>query len=82
MKIDTSFNLQTNLKDDFHRMNINIVNMQINEILILIDLNSVVVKKKAIVDVKIMTKSRDDLDSNSSLKFNDTVIKRQENDIY
>ncbi len=29
-----------------------------------------------------MTKSRDDLDSNVSLKFNDAIIERQENNIY
>jgi hypothetical protein len=56
--------------------------MQIDDTLILIDLNFATAKKKAIVDVKIMTKSRDHLDSNSSIKFNDTIIERQENDIY
>jgi hypothetical protein len=59
-----------------------IVDMQIDDTLILIDLNFATAKKKAIIDVKIMTKSRDHLDSNSSLKFNDTIIERQENDIY
>ncbi len=39
-------------------------------------------KKKSIINAKIITKSRDCLDSNSSLKFNDTIIERQENDIY
>jgi hypothetical protein len=29
-----------------------------------------------------MTKSRNNLDSNFSLNFNDTIIERQENDIY
>jgi hypothetical protein len=82
MKIDTSFNLQTKLKDDFLRADMNIVNMQINDILILIDSNFVVAKEKAIVDVKIMTKFRNDLDSNFLLKFNDTIIERQKNDIY
>jgi hypothetical protein len=82
MKIDTLSNLQTNLKDDSLRTNINIVDMQTNDILILIDLNSIVTKEKAIVDVKIMTKLRKDLDSNCSLKFNDMIIERQENDIY
>jgi hypothetical protein len=56
--------------------------MQTDDILILVDLNFATAKKKAIIDVKIMTKSRDHLDSNSSLKFNDTIIERQENDIY
>jgi hypothetical protein len=56
--------------------------MQTNDILILIDLNFAAAKEKAIIDVKIMIKSRDHLDSNSSLKFNDTIIEREENDIY
>jgi hypothetical protein len=83
MKIDTSFDLQTDLKDDLLlRTNMNIVNMQTNDILILINSNFAIAKKKAIIDVKIMFKSRDNLESNSSLKFNDTIIERQENDIY
>jgi hypothetical protein len=56
--------------------------MQTNDILILIDSNFAITKKKAIIDVKIMIKSRDNLESNSSLKFNDTIIERQENNIY
>jgi hypothetical protein len=59
-----------------------IVNMQTNDILILTDANFVTAKKKAIVDVKIIIKSRDALDSNNSLKSNDIVIERQENTIY
>ncbi len=82
IKIDTSFDLQTNLKDDHSCTNMSIVNMQTNDILILIDSNFAVAKKKAIIDAKIMTKSRNNLESNFSLKFNDTIIKRQENDIY
>jgi hypothetical protein len=82
MKIDASFDLQTSLKDMSFRTNINIVDMQTNDTLILIDSKFAVAKKKAIVDAKIMTKSRNDLDSNSSLKFNDTVIERHENDTY
>jgi hypothetical protein len=82
MNIDTSFDLQTNLKDDYLRTNMNIVNMQTNDILILIDSNFAAAKKKAITDVKIMIKSRNNLESNFSLKFNDTIIERQENDIY
>ncbi len=53
-----------------------IVNMQMNNILILINSNFVVTKEKEIVNVTIMIKSRDDLDSNISFKFNDTVIER------
>jgi hypothetical protein len=83
MKIDTSSDLQTDLKDDLLlRTNMSIVNMQTNDILILIDSNFAAAKKKAITDAKIMTKSRNNLESNFSLKFNDTIIERQENDIY
>ncbi len=83
MKIDTSSDLQTDLKNDsFLRTNMSIVNMQTNDILILIDSNFAAAKEKAIINAKIMTKSRDNLDSNFSLKFNDTIIERQENDIY
>ncbi len=74
MKIDTSFNLQTDLKNSLLRTNISIVDMQTNDILILIDSNFAVAKEKTIVNAKIMIKSRNDLDSNSSLKFNDTII--------
>jgi hypothetical protein len=56
--------------------------MQTSDTLILIDSNFAAAKKKAITDAKIMIKSRDNLESNSSLKFNDTIIERQENDIY
>jgi hypothetical protein len=56
--------------------------MQTNDILILIDSNFAAAKKKAITDAKIMIKTRNNLESNSSLKFNDTIIERQENDIY
>jgi hypothetical protein len=78
MKIDTS-----SLHDHFHT-DMSIVDMQIDDTLILIDLNFATAKKKAIIDVKIMIKSRNNLDSNSSLKFKNTIIERQENhiDIY
>jgi hypothetical protein len=82
MKIDTSSNLQTDLKDDHSRTNMSIVDMQTNDILILVDSNFATAKKKTIINAKIMIKSRDDLESNFSLKFNDTIIERQENDIY
>jgi hypothetical protein len=82
MKIETSSILQISLKNDHSHTNMNIVDMQTNDILILIDLNFATAKKKTIIDVKIMIKSRDHLDSNSSLKFNDTIIERQENDSY
>jgi hypothetical protein len=82
MNIDTTFDRQTDLKDNSLRTNMNIVNIQTNDIFILIDSNFATAEEKAIVNAKIMTKSRNDLDSNSSLKFNDTVIERQENDIH
>jgi hypothetical protein len=82
MKIDTSSDLQTDLKDDHFRTNMNIVDMQTNDILILIDSNFAAAKKKAITDAKIMTKSRNNLETHLSLQFNDTIIERQENDIY
>ncbi len=87
MKIDTSTILQISLKNDhFHtnhfHTNMKIVDMQIDDTLILIDANFAIAEEKTIINVKIMIKSRDCLDSNSSLKFNDTIIERQENDIY
>jgi hypothetical protein len=82
MNIDTSSDLQTNLKDDHLCTDMSIVDMQTNDILILIDSNFAIAKKKAIIDAKIMIKSRNNLELNSSLKFNDTIIERQENDIY
>jgi hypothetical protein len=80
--IDTPSDLQTDLKDDHLCTDMNIVNMQTNDILILIDSNFATAKKKAMIDVKIMIKSRDSLELNFSLKFNDTIIEHQENDIY
>jgi hypothetical protein len=59
-----------------------IVDMQIDNTLIFVDANFATAKEKTIINAKIMIKSRDYLDSNSSLKFNDTIIERQENDIY
>jgi hypothetical protein len=82
MKIDTLSDLQTDLKDDLLRTDMSIVDVQTNDILILIDSNFATAEEKAIVDAKIMIKFRNDLDSKSSLKFNDTIIERQKNDIY
>jgi recombination DNA repair RAD52 pathway protein len=82
MKIDTSSDLQTSLKNDHLRTDMSIVDMQTNDILILVDSNFAAAEEKAIINVKIMTKSRNHFDSNSSLKFNDTIIERQVNDIY
>jgi hypothetical protein len=82
MKFDTSIILQIDLKEDFLHTDMSIVGMQIDDTLILIDFEFAAAKEKAIVDAKIMIKSRNNLDSNASLKFNDTIIERQENDIY
>jgi hypothetical protein len=82
MKIDTSSDLQTDLKDNHLRTDMSIVDMQTNDILILIDSNFAAAKDKAIIDAKIMIKSRDNLESNFSLKFNETIIERQESSIY
>jgi hypothetical protein len=82
MKLDTSTVLQIDLKEDSLHTNMSIVNMQTNDILILINSKFAAAEEKAIIDAKIMIKSRDDLDSNSSLKFNDTIIQRQENSVY
>jgi hypothetical protein len=87
MKIDTSSIFQINSKNDHSHTNhfhtdMKIVDMQIDDTLILIDANFAAAKEKTIINAKIMIKSRDCLDSNSSLKFNDTIIERQENDIY
>ncbi len=48
----------------------------------LINLKFVDAKEKAIVETKIMIKSREMLDSKISIKFNDTIIARLENEIY
>jgi L-fucose mutarotase/ribose pyranase (RbsD/FucU family) len=59
-----------------------IVDMQIDDTLIFVDANFAAAEEKTIINAEIMTKSRDCFDSNFSLKFNDTIIERQENDIY
>jgi hypothetical protein len=87
MKIDTSSILQISLKNDhFHtshfHTDMKIVDMQIDDTLILIDTNFAIAEEKTIINAKIMIKSRNCLDSNFSLKFNDTIIERQKNDIY
>ncbi len=46
------------------------------------DLKFADAKEKSIIEVKIMTKSREMLDSKISIKFNDTIITRLENKIY
>jgi L-fucose mutarotase/ribose pyranase (RbsD/FucU family) len=82
MKIDTSSILQTDLKNDHSHTDMKIVDMQIDDTLIFVDANFAAAEEKTIINAKIMIKSRNCLDSNSSLKFNDTIIERQENDIY
>jgi hypothetical protein len=87
MNIDTSSILQISLKNDHSHTNhsqtdMRIVDMQIDDTLIFVDANFATAKEKAIINAKIMTKSRDCLDSIFSLKFNDTIIEHQENDIY
>ncbi len=59
-----------------------VVDLQSNDTLMLADLKFADAKEKAIVEVKIMTKSREMLDSKISIKFNDTIIARLENEIY
>ncbi len=76
MKIDTS-----SLHDHLHT-DMKIVDMQIDDTLIFVDADFAAAEEKAIINAEIMTKSRDCLNSNFSLKFNDTIIERQENDIY
>jgi hypothetical protein len=56
--------------------------MQIDDTLIFVDANFAVAEEKTIINAEIMIKSRNCFDSNFSLKFNDTIIERQENDIY
>ncbi len=82
MKIDTSSILRIDLNNDHLHTDMSIVDMQIDDTLMLIDSDFAAAEEKTITDVKIMIKSRNSLDSNSSLKFNDTFIERQENDIY
>ncbi len=57
-----------------------VVGLQTNDILVFADQEFADAEEKAIVKAKIMTKSREKLDSKNSIKFNDTVITRLEND--
>jgi hypothetical protein len=59
-----------------------IIDLQTNNILALADLKFADAKENAIVEAKIMTKSRKILDSKISIKFNDTIITHLENEIY
>jgi hypothetical protein len=62
-----------------------VVNLQTNDILIFANQEFADKKEKAILEVKIMIKSQEKLDSKISIKFNDIIITRLENendDIY
>jgi hypothetical protein len=54
--------------------------MQTNDILILADQSFVVIEEEALIIVKIMIKSREQLILNNALKFNDTRIERIDSD--
>jgi hypothetical protein len=77
-------------KTSFSRRNIfslfdsakEVINLQTNDILMLIDLKFADAKEKAMIEAKIMTKSRKILDSKILIKFNDTIIARLKNEIY
>ncbi len=58
------------------RICIEIVSMQTNDTLILADQSFAVVEKEAVHSAKIMTKTREQLTLENSLKFNDTRIER------
>jgi uncharacterized protein YbaA (DUF1428 family) len=51
-----------------------VVDLQTNDILIFANQEFANKKEKAIIEAKIMTKSREKLDSKNSIKFNDTII--------
>ncbi len=93
LAIDSHANLvQIDLKDDqetfLSKRNVfslfdsanEVVDLQTNDTLIFANQEFADKKKKAIVEVKIMIKSREKLDSKNSIKFNDTIITRLEND--
>jgi hypothetical protein len=56
------------------------MSMQIDDTLILIDQSFAIAEKEAIYSAEIMIKSREQLVSDNSLKFNDIRIERIEND--
>jgi hypothetical protein len=91
--LDSHANLvQIDLKDDqetfLSRKNVfslfdsanEVVALQTNNILIFANQVFADKKKKTIIEAKIMTKSREKLDSKNLIKFNDTIITRLEND--
>ncbi len=64
----------------FSHIDMSIVSMQTNDILILADQSFVVIEEEALIIVKIMIKSREQLILNNALKFNDTRIERIDSD--
>ncbi len=62
----------------FIQINLRIMSMQTDDTLILVDQSFAVVKEEAIHSAKLMIKTREQLISNYSLKFNDTRIERIE----
>ncbi len=60
----------------FDQIDMSIMSMQIDDTLILTDQSFAVVENEAIISAKIMIKTREQLISNNSLKFNDTRIER------
>jgi hypothetical protein len=88
MKNLVRIDLKNDRKTSFSRRNVfslfdsasEVINLQTNDILIFANQKFANAKEKAIVDAKIMTKSGEKLDSKNSIKFNDTIITRLEND--
>jgi hypothetical protein len=74
-----SFSSRKNVFSLFDSAN-EVVDFQTNDILIFADQKFANAEKKAIFKIKIMTKSREKLDSKNSIKFNDIIITRLEND--
>jgi CMP-2-keto-3-deoxyoctulosonic acid synthetase len=72
----TQFTYDSCLLYIIDRICIKIVNMQTNDTLILTNQSFAVVEKKAVYSAKIMTKTREQLTFENSLKFNDTRIER------
>jgi hypothetical protein len=76
-KLDmTQFTYDSCLLYIIDRICIEIVSMQTNDTFILADQSFAVVEKEAVHSAKIMTKTREQLTFENSLKFNDTIIER------
>ncbi len=76
-----TFLLRRNVSSLFDSVN-EVIDLQTNDTLMLADSKFANAKEKAIVEAKIMTKFREMLDSKISIKFNNTIIARFENEIY